>query len=85
MKKTAIEILPTSVHHQAQRIPTVSITEATGPSRRTHPQTAIMLAMRAVQSETMSPAMRFSTGHSVSQPFLFLREHASIPMVCGGG
>lgn len=51
---------PASVHQQAQRIPTVNITEATGTSTVSitpnAPATASMLAMRAAQSETMPPS-----------------------------
>lgn len=68
----------------AQPASAASIIEATGTSLRTHPVHRPS-CWQCVQSETMPPAMRFSTGHSVSQSFLFLREHMPIPMVCCGG
>lgn len=80
---------PASVHQQAQRIPTVNITEATRsinqPPRRTHPQ-------RPPCWQCVQPNPK-----PYRQPcgFLFILvilfpDHsfpcdASIPMVCGGG
>lgn len=73
---------PASVHQQAQRIPTVNITEATRsinqPPRRTHPQRPP--CWQCVQPNPKPyrrqrpPALRFSipTGHSVPRSFLSL-------------
>lgn len=79
-KKTVIENRNTANTQPASIIMNSASQPQASPRRQSHhaehiQSTAIMLAMRAVQSETMPPAMRFSTGHSVSQSFLFLREH----------
>lgn len=64
----------------------------TANTARSHPSrpSASMLIVRAVQSETAPPLMTtvmrltIPTGQAVDYSFLFLREHASIPMVFGG-